>query len=125
MSVFQKLVCRFKHPISMPEDVGKDLGVQVLYNEVSFQECIDHLTDSHYRPKNLVRFMSRKKAESQFKSAVRKEIFAKRSLFSYYIYQGWLSFELVFDSSDQLRRVYMQHRNLDSPDLGVEIPLKS
>ncbi len=126
MPIFQKLLCRFKHPRSLPEEIGKDLGVQILYNQISFQECIDYLTSPEHRSKNLKKFMPRKEAEAKFHFAIRKELFKNNSLFSYHVYHGWLAFDLVFDESDRLRRVYMQHQSLkESTDEGIEIELNT
>ena len=91
-----KFLQRIKHPISQPEDIGKDLGIQVLYNELSFEECIDRLS-SNCASKYLKRFQPREEVEPLFKTAVRKETFKDTSLFSYYLFDGWLAFKLVFD----------------------------
>lgn len=126
MPSLQKFLCRFKHPRSLPEEIGKDLGVQILYNQISFQECIDYLTSPEHRSKNLKKFMPRKEAEEKFHFARRKERFKNNSLFSYHIYHGWLAFDLVFDENDRLRRVYMQHQHLEgASDEGIEIPLNT
>lgn len=120
-----RFIQRLKNPVSLPEDIGKDLGIQLLYNELSFQECIDKLVSKELSSKYLIRFMPREEAEMLFKSAVRKETFKDTSLFSYYIYNGWLAFKLIFDDQNRLRRVYLQHcslKNQESED-GVEMRL--
>ncbi len=120
-----KFFQRMKHPISLPEDIGKDLGIQVLYNELSFEECIDRLASS-CASKHLKRFQPREEVEPLFKTAVRKEIFKETSLFSYYLYDGWLAFKLIFDDQNRLRRVYIQHKELDHAldGQGLEMCIK-
>lgn len=120
-----RVIQRIKNPISLPEDIGRDLGIQVLYNELSFQECVDQLISKNLASKYLSRWMPREEAERLFKSAVRKEVFQDTSLFSYYIYKGWLAFKLIFDDQNRLRRVYLQHCNLKHEDTedGVEMHL--
>jgi hypothetical protein len=120
-----RLFHRIKNPVSLPEDIGKDLGIQILYNELSFKECIQKLVAQDCRSKYLSRFMPRQEVETLFKSAIRKETFNDISLFSYYIYDGWLAFKLVFDEKDRLRRVYLQHQALplDGSEEGVEMCL--
>lgn len=120
-----RLFQRIRNPISLPEDIGRDLGIQVLYNELSFQDCIQKLIAKDCNSKFLEKFMPRQQVESLFKSAVRKEIFNDTSLFSYYVYDGWLTFKLIFDDKSLLRRVYLQHKalNLDEHEEGVEMCL--
>ncbi|MCH9632103.1 MAG: hypothetical protein S4CHLAM6_04270 [Chlamydiae bacterium] len=120
-----RILQRIKNPISLPEDIGKDLGIQILYNELSFKECIEKLVSSDCESKYLSRFMDRDEAELLFKSAVRRETFRDTSLFSYYIYSGWLAFKLIFDDQNRLRRIYLQHRSIDCPDCkdGLEMHL--
>lgn len=120
-----RLLYRIKNPVSLPEDIGKDLGIQILYNELNFQECIKQLIGGECCSKYLLRFMPREKAETLFKSAIRKETFRDTSLFSYYIYNGWLAFKLIFDEQNRLRRVYLQHKELRDTmsDEGVEMPI--
>ena len=122
---FLRFVKRLKHPVSQPEDVGKDLGIQILYNELSFEDCLSKLTDFEHTPQNLSRFMDRKQAEHFFKLAIRKESFTCCSLFSYYLYDGWLAFELTYDDQNRLRRLFVQHPALtQNRDKALEIPLK-
>lgn len=121
-----RLFQRIKNPISLPEDIGKDLGIQILYNELSFKDCIHNLVDEGCCSKFLCKFMPRGEVEPLFKSAIRKEKFNDSSLFSYYIYDGWLAFKLIFDSKDRLRRVYLQHKELHlaPAEEGLEMKLK-
>lgn len=129
MNLFQKMMSfffRMKHPISSPEEIGRDLGVQTLHRAVSFQECIACLIDENSPPKNIIKFMQRAEAESKLRSAVRKERFKNSSLFSYHLFQGWLAFKMVFDQEDRLRRLYLQHKDLKAPtDEGFEIKLRT
>ena len=121
-----QFICRFKHPVSLPEEMGKDLGVRCLDHELSFHSCIQSLTSPTHCPRNLKRFMKRSEAEMQFGSALKKEHFKNNSLFSYYLFRGWFSFDLVFDEQDQLRRLYIQHRRLEERgESRLEIPLPS
>lgn len=120
-----QIVRRFKHPVSLPEDVGKDLGIRSLDNELSFRSCVRSLTNPKQQPSNLWKFMKRSEAELQFSSALKKEYFRNNSLFSYYMFHGWLSFDLIFDENNQLRRLYVQHKRLCSTDdERLEIGLK-
>lgn len=127
MGILQKALkffCRFKHPISFPEDIGKDLGIQILYKGINFQNCIEYLIDPRYKPKNLIKFMPRAEAESKLRLAIRKERFKNSSLFSYHVFHGWLAFKLVFDNQNRLRRLYLQHKDLKTlTDEGIEIKL--
>lgn len=118
-------ISRLKHPVSQPEDVGKDLGLQMLHNEVTFKECIEYLTHHTFRPQKLTKFMHRETAEEQFKRAIKSERFQSSTLFSYYLYHGWLAFELVFDDENKLRRMYFQHKNMKLSEVrGLEVRLK-
>lgn len=126
MRVYKKLATlfhRFRNPISLPEDIGKDLGIQVLHNELNFQDCMHKLTGSACQSKYLHKLMPRAQAEALFKKAVHKECFKDITLFSYYIYSGWLAFKLVFDEEDRLRRVYLQHKAIKNQDEGLEMIL--
>lgn len=129
MNLFQKVMsffCRLKHPISSPEDIGKDLGIQTLHKEVSFEEFIACLMDENCLPKNIIKFMQRAEAESKLRSAIRKERFKNSSLFSYHLFHGWLAFKMVFDQENRLRRLYLQHKDLKTPtDEGLEIKLRT
>ena len=90
MKVFRPLLhllIRFRYPVSMPEDVASDLGLQIT-NSLSFKEFICCLTDPRYRPTKLTRFMPREQAEAIFCLAKRKERFQQNSLFSYHFKGG-------------------------------------
>lgn len=56
-------------------------------------------------------------AERAFHGAIRKERFSTSSLYSFYFNEGWLEFELQFDSNALLRRVYVHHKLIN--DHGV------
>ncbi len=114
MKLFSPLLhlwCRFRYPVSTPEDVGTDLGIKVS-NQLSFNEFIHCLMDPHQRPTKLIRFMPRAQAEEIFQSALRKEKFQSNSLFSYHFKGGWMEFILQFDEQSRLRRLYMRHKEL-------------
>lgn len=68
--------------------------------------------------------MDRSQAEKAFEKAKRKERFGNNSLFSFYFTQGWLEFELQFDESELLRRIYIHHKLISHPN-GYELPLPS
>jgi hypothetical protein len=68
--------------------------------------------------------MRREDAEAAFGSAQRKEHFRQISLFSYYFSEGWVEFKLEFDSDSLLRRIYIQHRIIQS-ERGIELQLSS
>lgn len=112
---------RFRYPVSLPEDIATDLGINTS-NFLTFEEFVFQLSCSGCRPRHLTRFMPREAAEAAFQSAQRKECFGRNSLFSYYFHEGWLEFNLYFDEHSRLRRIYLQHKRLAS-DKGVEIPL--
>lgn len=67
--------------------------------------------------------MNRTQAEKAFEKAKRKERFGNNSLFSFYFTQGWLEFELQFDESELLRRIYIHHKLISHPN-GYELPLQ-
>ena len=102
-----RLVSRIRYPVSLPEDLAKDLGVR-LANNVSFREIIRILHSSDFRCSRLKRLMDRSQAEACFRSALKKESFKSSSLFSYYYNKSWLVFALYFDHEDRLRRLYVQ-----------------
>lgn len=114
MKVFEhlsRLFVRFRYPVSLPEDVASDLGLE-LTNKLSFQEFIDRLTDPRHSPTKLSRFMPRDDAESIFCLAKKKERFKQDSLFSYHFKGGWMEFSLQFDEQSRLRRLYIRHKYL-------------
>lgn len=67
--------------------------------------------------------MPRNEAEAAFKNASRTERFKQNTLCSYYFNEGWMEFILQFDNQARLRRIYLQHKDIDQ-DSGVEIPLR-
>lgn len=101
---FAKLLTRFRYPVSLPEDVAKDLGIH-LPNSLSFDAFIEALASPEIVPKTLQKGMPRYKAESVFTFAVRQEIFKTSSLFSYKFNQGWVVFALYFDEDSLLCRL--------------------
>lgn len=105
------LFVRFHYPLSTPEDVANDLGLQCS-NLVTFQEFICYLTSPHHCLTKLVRFMPREAAEEIFRLALRKEKFSQNSLFSYCFKGGWVEFVLQFDEKARLRRLYIRHKEL-------------
>lgn len=116
-----QFILRVRYPISLPEDIALDLGINAP-NFLSFEEFVANLTNPLSRPQKVSRFMPREVAESAFQNAQRKEKFSRNSLYSYYMYEGWLEFSLYFDEQSRLRRIYVQHKLL-AAERGVEIPL--
>jgi len=117
-----RLVCRFRYPVSLPEDVANDLGLH-LPNTLNFQEFLQLLSSPSQRPAKLRKFMTRSLAESTFVSALKKETFHSCSLFSYYFNKGWLVFALYFDEGAKLRRIHLQCpacESIDGFDLSLE-----
>jgi hypothetical protein len=112
---------RFRYPVSLPEDIADALGLP-LSNFVTFKEFVRQLLNPSSRPTRLTKFMPRDQAEAAFKSARRIEHFKQKTLFSYYFSEGWMEFVLLFDDQSRLRRVYLQHKQLEQEG-GVEIPL--
>lgn len=110
-NILQRAIIRFRYPMSMPEDVAKDLGLNIS-NYLTFREFTKFLTSPHIRPSKLTRFMPRDQAEGMFRTALRKEKFNQNSLFSYYFNGGWMEFMLQFDEQSRLRRIYIQHKDL-------------
>jgi hypothetical protein len=117
-----KLFLRLRYPVSLPEDVIEALGIEVPHS-IDFKEFMCVLTSQKCTPKNLLRFMPRRKAEALFTSAVRKECFRNESLYSYYFHESWVEFVLHFDQDSRLRRVYIQHKDLFEEE-GVELLLQ-
>jgi hypothetical protein len=117
----QRLFVRFRYPVSMPEDVASDLGLNIS-NHLTFQEFIEQLTDPNLRPSKLSRYMPRHEAECIFQTALRKERFKHDSLFSYYFNGGWMEFVLQFDEQSRLRRLYIKHKDMKQK---YEIPMSS
>lgn len=118
---FLQLITRFRHPVSLPEEVAEALGIQ-FSNLQPFESLFTHLTCPSCTPRRLHKFMLREKAEEAFQHALRKERFHNTSLFYYYFNGHWLEFRLQFDDESMLRRLYVQHRRIKH-DSGLEIPL--
>lgn len=112
---------RFRYPFTLPEDIANALGINVS-NYVTFDEFMKLLTSPSCNPTKLTKFMPRKKAEGAFKGAQRKEQFTKNTLISYYFPEGWVEFNLEFDGNSELRRVYIQHKQI-SEERGIELHL--
>lgn len=106
------LLLRLRYPCSTPEDVARDLGVE-LSNSLSFEDLTEKLTCPDCLPSKLYRFMPREQAEKMFTCALRKEHFSLNSIFSYYFQGSWLEFVLYFDGESRLRRLYIRHRTLN------------
>lgn len=118
-----RLAVRFRYPVSLPEQVADALGME-LSNFLSYQGIVKRLSSPYCRAERLHRYMGREDAEALFKSAVRKERFQRKTLFSYYFRSGWLEFVLEFDDLGRLRRLYMLHGGLPLKDTsGVEIAI--
>lgn len=115
-----RLVSRFRYPVSLPEDVGKDLGTHCS-NLLRFHDFLALLSDSDYRPTTLRRLMPRQQAERSFQSALKREIFHSCSLFSYYFHKRWLVITLYFDKESRLRRLHLTYPDRDKE--GFDIPL--
>jgi hypothetical protein len=118
---FNRLLLRFRYPVSLPENIAEALGVS-LSNFLTFDELVGALTSSSCKPTRLIRFMPREQAEQAFEGALCKECFREKSLFSYYFNEGWLEFILLFDEKSRLRRIYIQHKLIKQQE-GLEIPL--
>ncbi len=118
-----KILARFRYPVSMPSDIADALGIQ-LTNTVRFKDLLLQLTSPELTLTHLTKYMSRKSAENTFKHALRKECFQQSSLFSFYFNEGWLEFELHFDETSKLRRLYIHHKLLLYPS-GYELSLQT
>lgn len=110
-SLLQMMV-RFRYPVSMPEDIAEALGIS-LKNTIAFESLL--LACQTCSPTRLVKFMPRMEAESVFHAAQRKDRFTQSSLYSFYFNEGWLEFELQFDHTSLLRRLYIHHRLIADP----------
>jgi hypothetical protein len=119
LSSLSRVFVRFRYPVSLPEHVATDLGLN-LSNRLTFDEFISRLTDPLHSPTKLTRFMLRDQAEIIFRNALRKERFAQDSLFSYHFNGGWMEFILQFDIHSRLRRIYLCHKDLKQK---YEIPI--
>ena len=124
MNLFESLMrlcCRFRYPVSLPEDVANDLGMK-LPNTLSFKEFLHLLSSPHHHPTRIKKFMKREQAEKVFELALKREKFKSSSLFSYYFNKNWLVITLYFDEEDRLRRLYLQCPACEQLD-GFDIPL--
>lgn len=115
------LIARIWYPVALPEHVAEALGIKVS-NFLSFKELIKILSQSPCSPKRLSRFMPRDAAELVFHHATCKEVFRHKTLVSYYLPEGWIEFVLCYDNEERLRRVYLNHKEIEN-ESGVEIPL--
>lgn len=120
---FKILLARFKHPVSLPRDIGEALGLH-LSNFSNFDDMMGSLISPPCSPELLYRYMPKVLAERQFVKARRKESFGNTSLFSYCFSSGWVEFSLHFDKQSRLRRLYVRHQCIES-DQGIELPLRS
>lgn len=120
MSVL-RFISRFRHQVSLPEDVAMALGVP-LSNFVSMPELLQRLCSPNCCPTRLTRLMKRQDAESAFTRALRVERFSRHTRCSYYFKNTWLEFDLQFDEQQLLRRVYLHHKQFHREE-GVEICL--
>lgn len=116
-----RLVCRFRYPVSLPEDVANDLGMH-LPNSLKLHDFIELLSSPQNRPKNLHKLMPREQAEEAFGSALKKESFKSCSLFSYDFNKNWLVIALYYDENERLRRLHLQCPACADLD-GFDIPL--
>lgn len=113
---------RLRYPSSLPEDVSIALGIP-LSNYLTHNALLKQLTSPHCRPSSLSKYMPREKAEQCFSRAVKTERSAYNSLFSFnFAGLGWIVIDLRFDNNSRLRRVYIQHKEIQH-DQGVELYL--
>lgn len=118
-SLYQ-LIEHIRYPISHPADVLRALGIQPR-KSFNFRQFLQHVVTQS--PRTLYRRMLRTDAEKIFKTAYKKEVFHHTTIISYCFCQGWLEFILEFDTKDLLRRLYVQHRLLNSAhSLELELP---
>ena len=120
--LISRFFLRFRYPLSMPEDIAIALGVEIS-NEVSFTEFVNQLSCPSCCPTKLMKFMPRDLAEKAFEKAPCKEKFNDRTLICFQFNEGWMEFDLQFDSQSRLRRVYLQHKNIVN-ERGVELKLR-
>lgn len=116
-----RLLSRFRYPVSLPEDVSRDLGL-CLPNTLSFHDFLKLLASPHHRCTRLHKYISRHRAEAAFESALKKETFKSCTLFSYYFNKGWLVFTLYFDEQMRLRRINTQCPACEGIE-GFDLPL--
>lgn len=117
----KEFVHKWRYPVSSPEEVGKALGLKTT-NRLTFDQFVSTLTDPTYCPTNLKKYMPREEAELAFNNAVKKEQYNQETLFYYYFNEGWMEFDLHFDQTARLRRIYLRHKHIDY-DMGIEMQL--
>jgi hypothetical protein len=110
LELMKSLIIRFRYPVSIPQDVADALGVHIT-NRYSAQELVDTLMNQDLKPTRLARLMPRIIAEDVFKAAL-KEKFHLKTICSFYLNNVRLVFILEFDHDSQLRRVYMNHKEI-------------
>jgi hypothetical protein len=120
--LFSRFLLRFRYPLSLPEDIATSLGIDVS-NEIAFDDFVNYLICPNCCPTRLMKFMPREMAENAFERAPCKEKFRDRTLISFQFNEGWMEFDLQFDSESRLRRIYVQHKNINQ-ERGVEIKLR-
>lgn len=106
-----KAFAHFRHPISLPEDVGHALSFQVS-NFISVHQLLEIIIDDQFFVKNLSRFMPREQAELFFYKATTKDYFLDRSIFSFSFQNELVEFVLEFDAMSRLRRLYLRHPSI-------------
>ncbi|MBS0634400.1 MAG: hypothetical protein JSR37_02935 [Verrucomicrobia bacterium] len=121
-AAIERMLIRFRYPVSLPEDVAHSLGVEI-DNCIGFKNFLNACRLS--RPTRIAKFMPRMEAERAFHGALRKERFSSSSLYSFYFNQGWLEFELQFDANSLLRRVYVHHKLLEGSGIyELQLPIE-
>lgn len=103
-----RLMSRFRHPNSLPEDIANDLGI-TLSNHTSCEKLLELLASAQFKPTKLYWMMHRHDAEAGFRFFLKKEQFKTSTLFSYYFNKGWIIFSLYYDQMQRLRRVHIQY----------------
>lgn len=116
-----RFFARFRHPVTLPEDVAETLGIKVS-NFLSYHEFIKKISTSASNPQRLARLMPRNEAESAFQHATCIERFGYKTLVSYYFSEGWVGFVLDFDEHMQLKRIHLRHNEIKQEE-GLEINL--
>lgn len=121
LGLLSRFFLRMRYPVSLPEEIAEALGVS-LSNCASFNEFVSYLACPSCKPTRLTKFMPREKAEEAFQNAPRREKFKQNTLISYQFNEGWVEFILQFDEQSRLRRIYLQHKQIEH-DQGIEIAL--
>ncbi|MFZ0566117.1 MAG: hypothetical protein WAM28_08040 [Chlamydiales bacterium] len=116
-----RLLSRFRYPVSLPEDVARDLGL-FLPNTLGFRDFLRLLASPHHRCARLHKYISRHRAEAVFESALQTEKFKSCTLISYYFNKGWLVFTLHFDEQMLLTRISIQCPACERIE-GFDLPL--